>query len=224
MRPFRIVALVLALAAPAAAAGFSKYKDWADSPQAYFLSKAEREQWGSINSDEAAEKFIAEYQAARGKGFAAAIQSRIDVADKTYKNGKPKGARSPQGKTLVLLGNPNFTEMKSGKEKTVADPSGAAGLSYSGEGSKGGGGGGTANPLSNTGGPGPNTLRGMEKPEPAVIRWTYQGSSAPPGTGLKEYVVTFDQDAAGNVTFQDPQNVEEVFQKVIAYWAPKPKR
>jgi len=217
------IALVLILAGPAFATGLTKYKDWADSPQAYFLSKAEREQWISITTDEAAEKFIAEYQSARGKGFAAAIQSRIDVADKTYKTGKPTGARSPQGKTLVLLGSPTSNERKSGKEKTVADPSGAGSLSYSGEGSKGGGG-GTANPLSNVGGPGPNTMRGMEKPEPTVIRWIYQGESAPAGTGLKEFVVTFDQDAAGNVTFQDPQKVEEVFQKVIAYWAPKPKR
>ena len=217
-----VVAIVLAI--PLAAAGLTKYKDWADSPQAYFLSKAEREQWGSITTDEAAEKFIAGYLAARGKGFAAALQSRIDAADKTYKAGKPKGARSPQGRTLILLGGPTSTEMKTGKERSVADPSGSAGLSYSGDGGgKTGGGSGSANPLSNVGGPGPNTLRGMEKPEPNVIRWLYQGANTPAGTGLKEFVVAFDQDAAGNVTFQDPQGVEEVFQKVIAYWAPKPK-
>jgi GWxTD domain-containing protein len=219
-----IFALTFLLAGPLGAAGLDKYKDWADSPQAYFLSKAEREQWATITTDEGAEKFIAAYLAARGKGFAAALQSRIEVADKTYKTGKPKGARSPEGRTLILLGSPTATEMKSAKEKTVVDPSGASGLGYSGEGGSKGDTGGTANPLSNVGGPGPNTMRGMEKPEPAVIRWTYQGSSAPAGTGLKEFVVAFDQDAAGNVTFQDPQKVEEVFQKVIAYWAPKPKR
>ncbi len=146
------------------------------------------------------------------------------MAEKSYKAGKPRGDFSPRGKTLILLGNPSVTELKTGKEKTVTDPSGAAGLSYAGEGGSRGGGGGTAKPLSNTGGPGPNTMRGMEKPEPAVIKWVYQGANAPAGTGLKEFVVAFDQDAAGNVTFQDPQKVEEVFQKVIAYWAPKPKR
>ena len=219
----RIAVVALALAAPLAAAGLTKYKDWADSPQAYFLSKAEREQWGSITTDEAAETFIAGYLAARGKGFAAALQSRIDAADKTYKSGKPKGARSPQGRTLILLGGPTSTEMKSGKEKTVADPSGSAILSSSGDSGGKVEGGGSSNPLSNVGGPGPNALRGMAKPEPTVIRWLYQGASAPAGTGLKEFVVAFDQDAAGNVTFQDPGKVEEVFQKVIAYWAPKPK-
>jgi GWxTD domain-containing protein len=224
MKKSGAAALAFLLSGAAGTVGLTKYKDWADSPQAYFLSKAEREQWASITTDEAAEKFIAAYLAARGKGFSAALQSRIEVADKTYKTGKPKGARSPQGRTLILLGSPTSTEMKTGKEKTIADPSGADGLLYSGDSGSKGGGGGTANPLSNTGGPGPNTMRGMEKPEPTVIRWTYEGANAPAGTGLKEFVVAFDQDAAGNVTFQDPQKVEEVFQKVIAYWAPKPKR
>ncbi len=214
----------LLLAGPASAAGLGKYKDWADSPQAYFLSRAEREQWATITTDEAAEKFIAAYLAARGKGFAAALQSRIEVADKTYKSGKPKGARSPQGRTLILLGSPTSTELKSGKEKTIADVSGSDGVSSSSGGGRGGGGGGDpGSALSNAGGPGPNTMRGMEKPEPAVIRWIYQGPSAPAGTGLREFIVAFNQDAAGDVTFQDPQKVEEVFQKVIAYWAPKPK-
>ncbi len=224
MKKSGVLALSLLLAGPASAAGLSKYKDWADSPQAYFLSRAEREQWGSIATDEAAEKFIAAYLAARGKGFAAALQSRIEVADKTYKAGKPKGARSPQGRTLILLGSPTSTEMKSGKEKTIPDVSGSEGVSYSSSGGKeGGGGGDPGRALSNVGGPGPNTMRGAEKPEPTVIRWIYQGATAPAGTGLKEFVVVFHQDAAGDVTFEDPQKVEEVFQKVIAYWAPKPK-
>jgi GWxTD domain-containing protein len=225
MNRTRIAVVTFALAAPLAAAGLSKYKDWADSPQAYFLSRAEREQWASVTSDEAAEKFIAAYLAARGKGFAAALQSRIEVAEKTYKTGNPKGARSPEGRTLILLGSPTSSEVKTGKEKTVTDPSGAGMLSSSFDsgGGQAGGGGGSGNPLSNVGGPGPNTMRGMEKPEPTTIRWIYAGSSAPAGTGLKEFVVTFDQDAAGNVTFRDPEKVEEVLQKVIAYWAPKPK-
>jgi GWxTD domain-containing protein len=220
MRKTGIALLALGLAAPLAAAGLSKYKSWADSPQAYFLSKAEREKWATIATDEVAEKFIAEYQAARGKGFAAAIQSRIDIAEKTYRSGKVKGARSPQGKTLVLLGDPLTVERKTGKDKSIADPSGAGSLSYSTEGS---GGGGTANPLSNTGGPGPNTMRGMRPPEPATLRWSYSGAKVPPGVAAKELAIEFDEDAAGNVTFKDPAQADAVFQKVIEHWAPKAK-
>ncbi len=73
MKKTGAIAIALLLVGPAAAAGLTRFKDWADSPQAYFLSKAEKEQWASITSDEAAEKFIADYLAARGKGFAAAL-------------------------------------------------------------------------------------------------------------------------------------------------------
>src|SRR5512135_3116251 len=104
------IASILMLIASVAVAGLSKYKDWADSPEAYFLSRAEREKWGDVDSDEFAEKFIAEYKAARGKGFAAALKSRIDLAEKTYTTGKVKGARSPLGRTLILLGAPATSE------------------------------------------------------------------------------------------------------------------
>ena len=110
MRRIGLVALLFSLAAPGGAAGLSKYKDWADSPQAYFLSKAEREQWLSVQTDEAAEKFVADYLSARGKGFAAALKNRIDLAEKTYRTGKTKGARSPLGRTLILLGAPTTSE------------------------------------------------------------------------------------------------------------------
>lgn len=211
-----IAAIGLVLAAPVA--GLSKYKDWAGSPQACFLSKSEREKWAAITTDESAEKFIANYQAARGKGFAPAIQSRIDIAEKAYRSGKLKGAKSPQGRTLILLGDPLLVERGTGKDRTMADPSGAAGLKYSGEGS---GGGGTANPLSNTGGPGPNTMRGMKPPEPSTIRWIYSGAKLPPGVGVQELTIEFEEDAAGNVAFRDPEKAEAVFRKVIEYWAPK---
>ena len=215
-----LAAVCLVLAAPLAAAGLSKYKGWAELPQAYFLSTAEREKWAAITTDEAAEKFIVDYQAARGKGFAPAIQSRIDIAEKAYRSGMLKGAKSPQGRTLILLGDPTTVEKKSGKDRSLADPSGASGLKYSDEGS---GGGSTANPFSNTGGPGPNTMRGMKPPEPSTIRWIYSGAKVPAGTGMKELVIEFAQDEAGNVTFKEPARVEEVLQKVIEHWAPKAK-
>jgi GWxTD domain-containing protein len=216
-----VVAAVAFFLATPAAAGLSKYKEWAESPQAYFLSKVERERWVAITTDEAAEKFIADYQAARGKGFAPAIQSRIAIAEKTYRTGKVKGARSPQGRTLILLGDPSIVGRRTGKgDQTIADPSGAGGLQYSGD---GGGGGGTANPFSNTGGPGANTMRGMKPPEPSTIRWIYSGAKLPPGVGVQELAIEFNEDEAGNVAFKDPEKAEAVFQKVIEYWAPKAK-
>lgn len=220
MRKLGAAIVVLSLAAPVAAAGLSKYKDWADSPQAYFLSSAEREKWAALATDAEAEKFIADYQAARGKGFAQAIQSRIDVAEKTYRTGKVKGAKSPQGRTLVLLGDPTTIEKRLGKDKSIADPSGAGSLSYS---DSRGGGGGPANPLQNTGGPGPNTLRGMQPPEPSSLLWVYSGPKLPPGVLAKAFIIEFNDDGNGDVTFKDAAQAEAVFQKVVDYWAPKAK-
>lgn len=211
--------LALVLASPLAAAGLAKYKDWADSPQAYFLSKVEREKWASISSDEAAEKFIADYNAARGKGFAAAIQSRIDVAEKTYKTGKVKGAKSPLGRTLILLGSPTTTEKKTTKEKSKTDMSGAD--SVASEPGGRGGSSGAGSVFSNVGGPGANTMRGMQLPEPSLIRWIYQGANLPPGSDAKELTIEFEEDAAGTATFKDPAQTEALFQRVIEHWAPK---
>ncbi len=212
-------AVLLALAVPAAAEGLSKYKDWADSPQAYFLSKAERAKWSTVTSDAEAEKFIAEYQAARGRGFAAAIQSRIDVADKTYKTGKVKGAGSPVGKTLILLGSPTTTERKSRVTKDKLDMSSSDAVNQGGD-SRGGGGG---DPTTNVGGPGVNSMRGMQPEEPALIRWIYTGPNVPPGTGVKELTIEFLQDPAGTITFRDAGQADAVFEKVIEHWAPKKK-
>ncbi|MFI5180455.1 MAG: hypothetical protein ACHQPI_03595 [Thermoanaerobaculia bacterium] len=222
MKNAAAVVLAFLLAAPLAAADLQKYKAWADSPEAFFLSKAEREQWGSVTTDAAAEKFIAAYKDARGKGFAAALQSRIDVAEKTYRTGTSKGARSPLGRTLILLGSPTLIQKKTAKEMSKIDMTGSDSVA-SGDTGRGGGAGSSANPFSNVGGTGPNTMRGMEASEPSVIRWIYQETNIPMGAGTKEFTIEFNQDAAGEVTFRNPAEGETIFQKVIEYWAPKGK-
>ena len=219
----RAAAVVLLFLAVPVSAELAKYKAWADSPEAYFLSKGEREKWAAVDSDAAAETFIEAYRAARGKGFAAAIKSRIDLAERTYTRGKPKGARSPLGRTLVLLGSPtSFDRVRTTKDKTKVDISGSDAVSSPGAG-RGGGAGSVSNPLSNVGGPGPNSMRGLQASEPALIRWVYQKPNLPPGAGAEEFTVEFLEDATGSVTFEDPARAEEVFQKVIAHWAPKAK-
>lgn len=219
MRKLGAAVVALVLAAPIAADGLAKYKGWADSPEAYFLSRAEREQWLSVETDAAAEKFITAYKDARGKGFAAALQSRIDAADKAYTTKKLKGARTAPGRALILLGAPTSTEKKPMTAKVKTDMTGSDILGQTS--GKGGGAGSVPNTVSNVGGPGPNTMRGTETPTLGLIRWVYEGASVPPGADVKELTVEFEQDGAGNVTFKDPAAAEALFQKVIEYWAPK---
>ncbi len=197
--------LALLLAAPAAAGGLSKYKAWADSPEALFLTSPERARWAKVTTDEEAAKFVAEYLAARGKDFAATIHSRIEAAEKTYTKGKLKGARSPLGQTLVLLGAPSTTERTPGEgERTefTGGESASPGI--------------TANPN-------PFSGAGGHASSATVVRWIWTGASVPPGVGEKELTVEFEEDPSGNLTFRDPVAAAVVFRKVVEYLAPKPK-
>jgi GWxTD domain-containing protein len=104
-----VFALLAFAAASAALADLSKYKDWAKSPEAYFLTPLERTEWASIKSDEDAEKFIAAYFARRGgEPFKQEIARRIAAADQQFKMRRyDKGSQSVRGRLLVVLGPPN---------------------------------------------------------------------------------------------------------------------
>src|SRR5262249_20421625 len=93
--------LVLAglAAATAALAQLSKNKDWDKSPEAYFLTSAERADWKNVKTDEEADKFIAVYYARRGgEAFKQEISRRIAAADQQFKLQRYKrGADSGRG-------------------------------------------------------------------------------------------------------------------------------
>ena len=77
MRRTLIVAAGLAIAA-LATAQLTKYKDWPKSPEAYFLTPEERQEWAKVASDTDAEQFIAAYWAKRGgERFKAEVARRI---------------------------------------------------------------------------------------------------------------------------------------------------
>src|SRR6266536_4644510 len=83
-----------------ALAQLSKYKDWAKSPEAYFLTPAEKQEWAAVRSDEEAGKFIALYWARRDPNTATAqnefkdgVMRRIAAADEQFKSRRyPKGS------------------------------------------------------------------------------------------------------------------------------------
>jgi GWxTD domain-containing protein len=108
-----IVLAGLALSA-AALAQLSKHKDWAKSPEAYFLTPAERQEWSQIQNDADAEKFIATYWAKRDPNPATAnnefrdeVNRRIAAADEQFKMRRQRGAESARGRLLVVLGAPS---------------------------------------------------------------------------------------------------------------------
>ena len=100
----------VALVTVPAVAELSRFKEWGNSAQAYFMTKAEREQWTAIKSDTEAEAFIKNFVASRGPGFAGEVEKRVAVADKYLTFGKTPGSETLRGKIIILLGPPaSFT-------------------------------------------------------------------------------------------------------------------
>jgi hypothetical protein len=100
-------AVVISLCATASfAAGLSqKYKDWAHSPQAYFLTKTEQSKWSGLQSDAAAEQFVNDFVAKRGgDAFVAEVAQNAAQADKYLTIGKTPGSLTARGKMMILLG------------------------------------------------------------------------------------------------------------------------
>jgi hypothetical protein len=100
-------AFVISLvAASTFAAGLSqKYKDWAHSPQAYFMTKAEQVQWSNLKGDAEAEQFVSDYVAKRGgDAFVKEVAQNAAQADKYLAIGKTPGSLTTRGKMMILLG------------------------------------------------------------------------------------------------------------------------
>ncbi len=107
MKKTGMVLAALAFAA-VALAQMAKYKDWAKSPEAYFLTPPERAEWSKVTTDADAEKFIATYYAKRGGDkFRDEIARRIAAADTQFKLRRQRGAESTRGHLLIVLGGPS---------------------------------------------------------------------------------------------------------------------
>jgi len=72
-------AVATLVALPLLAADLGKYNDWDQSPQGYFMTKAEREQWERVDTAAAAEKFVAEFLD-KGRGYLARSVSEEGAA------------------------------------------------------------------------------------------------------------------------------------------------
>src|ERR1700682_2460647 len=101
-----------------ATAEVTKYKDWPKSPEAYFLTPAERAEWAKLSSDPEAETFIAVYYARRGGDrFKEEIARRIAAADSQFKLRRQRGAESARGRLLVTLGGPSRVSTSRAQEQ-----------------------------------------------------------------------------------------------------------
>src|SRR5436305_15135461 len=103
MRLNRLFAAVLiacaALPLLAAAANTPSIRDWINSPEAYFLTTEERNQWDlTVTSDEKAKEFIEQYWQKRGPAFKRDVMSRVEFADANFGFAGIAGSRTPRGR------------------------------------------------------------------------------------------------------------------------------
>jgi GWxTD domain-containing protein len=105
MKRLVVLFAALALAAPLFAR-VSKYKGWESSPEGYFMTRAERDQWAKIDTDAEADKFIADFRAKRPDNFEKEVADRAANADKYLTVAKTPGSKSLRGKVVILLGAP----------------------------------------------------------------------------------------------------------------------
>lgn len=109
MKALRFAALFLSITFVTSvfAAAPEAFKDWENSPQGYFMTKAEHQQWSALKTSEEAQRFIDQFRAKRGPSFAADVASNAAQADKRLTIGKLAGSKTLRGKLVILLGPPS---------------------------------------------------------------------------------------------------------------------
>ncbi len=164
-----LIALAGLAFAASALAELSKYKDWDRSPEAYFLTPAERDEWKKLSSDADAEKFVVIYFAKRGGDpFREGLRRRIAAADEQFKMRRQKGSESSRGRVFIVLGNPSKVQQ--------APPTGATDVSATADD-------GLVVPD-----------LGAQRPKPQI--WIYEASKFDASWGLGELTIRFNVDEA----------------------------
>ncbi|HEY3172515.1 MAG TPA: GWxTD domain-containing protein [Thermoanaerobaculia bacterium] len=88
-------------------------ENWANSPEAYFLTAAERKEWDGLRSRDSRVDFIERYWLKRdptpgtaANEFRDLVLARIRTADQRYRIEKIAGSRTAQGFVFIVFGTP----------------------------------------------------------------------------------------------------------------------
>jgi GWxTD domain-containing protein len=124
-------ALAILLASPLLSAdGLSrKHKTWDRTPEAYFLTRAERAEWKNVRTDPEAQNFILDYKARRGQEWEKRLTERIFQADKYFSAGEVKGSETLRGKIVIMFGPPSDAEYRRGEKREIVERTNVRGSS-----------------------------------------------------------------------------------------------
>ncbi len=100
-----------------------KYRDWADGPAGFLMTKSETKDWKEIRTDAAAKEFIDLFWARRDPDpsdsfnpFKAEFDARVRYADENFGHDDVRGALTDRGRVLLLLGPPHQAEKRAPTE------------------------------------------------------------------------------------------------------------
>jgi GWxTD domain-containing protein len=164
---------------------------WINSPEAYFATNEELDQWKrQVVSPADAQKFIEQYWRTRGEAFRKEVHTRIEFADSKFGLAKVPGSQTAMGRAWMILGSPN-------EQKVNRGTSGAAM-----EGS----------PLT-----GSMQDSAVERGAKVTYRWTYKKDRLPADLGRPELVIDFNTDVSrGSQFIENPGQVEPILRRAAA--------
>jgi len=210
-----LAALVLAtaaLASPVLADGLSKqYRKWDRTPEAYFLTNAERGEWKKVKSDQEAQNFILDYKSRRGPEFEKMLHERIAAADKYFSAGETKGSETLRGKVIIVFGPPSGVD--NGKAKVKSGSSVSSNITSHGGRDDG-------SSLSSGGG-GPLDYAAPHAQSPSFTI-SYDEQAAPRAIG-KPFAVEMKMISNSEQEAWDPKGLDEKFEAVAQASIQKPE-
>ena len=182
-----ILTLLLAVSASLSAA--DDLMRWNKTPEAYYMTAAERAEWDKVASPDDARKFIDDYRRKRGEQFLKDVRTRVDLADAEFKLDKTPGSLTQRGRVWILIGSPS----RSTTNREVDDSRASA--------------------------PGdvfhklPLSGRGLIQSQ-----WVYDADRLAPELGMKSLTVKFQTDyARGYETIENPGFVEPYLTRVAEH-------
>jgi len=114
---YRKITLIATLFLAVSAMAADDPLKWNKTPEAYYMTAAEKAEWKNVSSPEQARTFIEEYRRKRGEQFLEDIRTLVDKADKQFKLDKTAGSLTQKGRVFMILGAPN----RSRTNREVAD-------------------------------------------------------------------------------------------------------
>jgi GWxTD domain-containing protein len=203
---------ITALASPVFADGLSKqYRKWDRTPEAYFLTNAERGEWKKVKTDQEAQNFILDYKARRGPEFEKMLHERIAAADKYFSAGETKGSETLRGKVIIVFGPPSGVD--NGKARVKGDSNVSSSITAHG---------GRDDGVSlSSGGGGPLDYAAPHAQSPSFTI-SYDEQAAPRAIG-KPFDVELKMISNSDQESWDPKGLDEKFEAVAQASIQKPE-